>query len=107
MAPEPPYLYLKTRGRRSGLPREIEIWFTQHAGNWYVIAEFPSSHWIQNVRQQPRVEVRVAGQQFPATARILDRAADGELAQRVQELSRAKYGWGDGLVVELKPLAGE
>ncbi|MBI3800677.1 MAG: nitroreductase family deazaflavin-dependent oxidoreductase [Deltaproteobacteria bacterium] len=37
-AVEPPYLYLTTTGRRSGQPREIEIWFTQCAGQYYVIA---------------------------------------------------------------------
>jgi deazaflavin-dependent oxidoreductase (nitroreductase family) len=104
-APEPTYLYLRTRGRRTGLPREIEIWYTQRDGSYYVIAEYPSSHWIQNLRVEPRVEFRVGDRQVPATARILDPVIDRELIHRIQELSRAKYGWGSGLVVELTPEA--
>src|SRR5438445_328723 len=33
------YLYLTTTGRRTGRPREIEIWFTQRRGRYYLIAE--------------------------------------------------------------------
>ena len=32
------YLYLTTRGRKSGRSREIEIWFTHRDGRFYVIA---------------------------------------------------------------------
>ena len=32
------FLYLTTIGRRTGLPREIEIWFTERDGRYYVIA---------------------------------------------------------------------
>ena len=36
---ETEFLYLTTTGRRTGQPREIEIWFTEDAGRYYVIAE--------------------------------------------------------------------
>ena len=38
-----------------------------------------------------------------ATARVLDQKADAELWNRAQELAREKYGWGDGLPVEITP----
>ena len=97
------YLYLTTRGRKSGKPREIEIWFTHRDGRFYVIAEYKTSNWVQNVRAHAEVEVRVAGRKFPARARILSPEQDAELNRAVQELSRKKYGWGEGLVVELHP----
>ena len=100
------YLYLTTRGRKSGRPREIEIWFTQHEGCFYVIAEYDTSHWIQNVRTHSEVHVRVAGQNFEAGARVLSAETDGDLLRAVQELSRKKYGWGEGTVVELRPVLG-
>ena len=102
-ASEPTYLYLRTRGRRTGLPREIEIWYTQCDGRYYVIAEHPSSHWVQNLSLEPRVEVRLGDRQVPARSRILDPGSDRELVHRIQQLSQAKYGWGSGLVVELTP----
>lgn len=94
---------MTTRGRKSGQPREIEIWFTERAGRFYVIAEHSTSNWVQNVRAESSVQVRVGGECFAARAGILSPEADPELFQTVQNLSREKYGWGDGLVVELIP----
>jgi deazaflavin-dependent oxidoreductase (nitroreductase family) len=93
------YLYLTTRGRKSALPREIEIWFTRHGGRFYVIAEYPNSHWVENLRAHPEGQVRLADRGFKIRARMLS-PEEPEL-QVVQELSRKKYGWGEGLVVEL------
>jgi deazaflavin-dependent oxidoreductase (nitroreductase family) len=95
-----PYLYLTTRGRKSGLPREIEIWFTHHEGNFYVIAEYPTSNWIQNLRADPKAEVRVGKQSFRAQARIV---SEPELHRVIAALSTEKYGWGEGTIVELVP----
>jgi deazaflavin-dependent oxidoreductase (nitroreductase family) len=97
---EEPYLHLTTTGRRSGQPREAELWFTRRADRYYVIAEDRErAHWVRNLLADPRVRWRVAGQSFRGRARVLDGAA----AVSVQALSAAKYGWGDGLVVELAP----
>ena len=95
------YLYLTTRGRKSGVSREIEIWFTHREGRFYVIAEYATSNWIRNLVGCPQVEIRVAGNSFRAGARVL--SPETELARAIQQLSRDKYGWGDGLVVELTP----
>lgn len=97
------YLYLTTRGRKSGRLREIEIWFTHREGHLYVIAEYATSQWIQNLQANRSVQVRVAGNSFNALAQVLSSETDAELNATIQELSRKKYGWGDGLVVELVP----
>jgi deazaflavin-dependent oxidoreductase (nitroreductase family) len=95
------YLYLTTRGRKSGLPREIEIWFTSRGESYYVIAEHPTSHWVQNLRTDARVQVRVGGKSFAASARVVSEENEPELHRSVQQLFREKYGWGEGLVFEL------
>jgi hypothetical protein len=59
---------------------------------------------VQNLRAEPSVEVRVAGTTFPARARVVDAAAEQALASAVQARSQEKYGWSDGLIVELEPL---
>lgn len=97
------YLYLTTRGRKTGRPREIEIWFTHHEDRFYLIAEYATSNWVKNLQSDPAVQVRVAGQSFSAHARLLQTEADSALAKTVQALSDKKYGWGDGLVVQLTP----
>ena len=101
---ETEFLYLTTIGRRSGQPREIEIWFTHDHGRYYLIAEHRwETHWVQNLLAEPRVRVRLGGEEFPARARVLDADADPVVHAAAQELSEKKYGWGDGLVVELTP----
>jgi len=98
------YLYLTTTGRRTGRPREIEIWFTKRGGRYYLVAEHRErAHWVQNLRAAPRVAVRVGRRSFPAHARAVDARSEPELARAVRKLSEKKYGWGNGLVVELDP----
>jgi hypothetical protein len=45
------YLYLTTTGRRTSRPREIEIWFTQRGGRYYLVAEHRErAQWVKNLR---------------------------------------------------------
>ena len=97
------YLYLTTRGRRSGLPRQIEIWFTHRDGCFYLIAEYQTSKWVQNLRSHPDAQVRVGEMNFAVSARFVSPEAEPELHQSVADLSREKYGWGEGTIVELIP----
>jgi deazaflavin-dependent oxidoreductase (nitroreductase family) len=98
------YLYLTTTGRRTGLPREIEIWFTERAGRFYIIAEHRErTDWVLNIRANPRVQVRVGGGALQASARVVDDEREPELARAVKALSDAKYGWSDGTIVEIAP----
>jgi deazaflavin-dependent oxidoreductase (nitroreductase family) len=95
-------LHLTTTGRRSGQPREIEIWFTAHEGRYYLIAEHGErADWVRNLRADPRVRVCVDGHAFAARARVVDAASEAQLHRDVRARSEAKYGWGDGLVVEV------
>ena len=103
---EPAYLYLSTIGRRTKRLREIEIWFTRRNGRYYVIAEYPTRHWVQNLMTCAQVTVRLGDKRFAATARIISPDAETELHGAVQQLSKEKYGWGDGVVVELNPENG-
>jgi deazaflavin-dependent oxidoreductase (nitroreductase family) len=103
------FLYLTTTGRRTGQPREIEIWFTRLAGRFYVIAEHRDrAQWVRNLRAEPRVRVRLGrrGRPRSARARVVDARREGALAAAVRQRSELKYGWGDGLVVELAPGEG-
>jgi deazaflavin-dependent oxidoreductase (nitroreductase family) len=99
------FLYLTTTGRTSGLPREIELWFVLCGQRFYLFAETGErAGWIKNIRQRPGVTVRVGKCQIRATARVLDRTLDGKLWDQVSAIADEKYGWGDGLPVEITPL---
>ena len=99
-----PYLYLTTIGWKTGGRHEIEIWFTELDGRYYVISELGErAHWLQNVRRNPDIQFRVAGQSLHGDARVVDPQREPELHAAVCRLSIEKYDWGEGLVVELRP----
>src|ERR1041385_8634681 len=101
------YLYLTTTGRKTGLAREIEIWFVAHAGRFYILAEhFHRTQWVRNILADPRVRVRLNGREFTATARVLDEHTDASLYRLAQQLEREKYGWGGGLAGQSTPARG-
>jgi deazaflavin-dependent oxidoreductase (nitroreductase family) len=87
------YLYLTTKGRVTGQRREIEIWFTEHGGHFYLVAESASANWVRNIQSQPQVEVRVDDAEFNAIARVVPDDREPQLAATVKALFDAKYGW--------------
>ena len=97
-------LDLTTTGCKTGLPREIEIWFVVFSVRLYLFAEkFEAAKWVKNIRLNPKVTVRIGDCQIGAMARVLDRHADRELWDHVVAMADCKYGWGDGLPVEITP----
>ena len=67
-------LYLTTIGRRTGLPREIEIWFVVRYERFYLFAETgEAAGWVKNIRRNPKVTVRIGEWRIDATASVLDR----------------------------------
>ena len=67
------YCYLTTKGRKTGNPHEIEIWFVIHEGALYLMSGgMDRSDWVKNLIKDPNVMLRIAGQTFPATASLLD-----------------------------------
>jgi deazaflavin-dependent oxidoreductase (nitroreductase family) len=98
-------LYLTTIGHRTGLPRQIEIWFVVCGERFYVFAERgEAAGWVKNIRRNPKVTVGIGEWQIDATARVLDRQADRKLWKQVAAMADHKYGWGEGLPVEITGL---
>jgi len=100
------YLYLTTTGRVTGKAREIEIWFVEHDGKYYVLAEHREKvDWVRNIARNPYVHVRIGTSAWDAAARVLDEEKDRAVCRIAQELMREKYDWGSGLPVEIAPYA--
>ncbi len=103
---ESQFLYLTTTGRRTGLPREIEIWFAAHEGRHYLISELRErADWVRNILADPRVRFRIGreGESISGRARLVRAEDEPALASAVGSLFHARYGWSDGLIVELAP----
>ena len=99
---EPKFLYLTTTGHISGNPHEIEIWYVEHEGCYYLISEKrKAAHWVQNIGADPAVSFRLGEVTAAAVASIPDNA---NLIAAVEAKMDAKHGWSKGLVVEIRPV---
>jgi len=101
------FFYLTTTGRKSGNLHQIEIWFVEHNGCYYIVSEpREQADWVQNILANPAVTFSIGSRsaaQSDGIARPIDPAAEPELAATVSALMHAAYEWSDGLIVEIKP----
>ena len=81
---------LTTRGRRSGRPHTVTIWFVvaDHRRIYVQHARGPTADWFKNLRKNPAVQVDLGDGPFPATAREI---ADPAGVARVLRQIRRKY----------------
>lgn len=101
---EQQFLYLTTKGWKTGREHKIEIWFVSHADKYYIISERrEKAHWVQNILHNPGVSFSVNYKSFEGKARIVDKTTDAKLVEEVSNLFHTKYGWSDGLIVGLTP----
>lgn len=102
--PAAQFLYLSTLGWKTGKRHRIEIWFVEHDGRYYVLSERKeNAHWVRNIIHDPGVSFSVSGRNSEGTARIVSAEKENALATEISGLMKEKYGWGDGLIIELMP----
>ena len=66
---------ITTVGRRTGIPRRIEVWFHRVDGRWYLTGMPAPRSWYANVRAHPRFIVHLkhgVRADLPATAVPVD-----------------------------------
>lgn len=89
------YCYLTTRGRNSGNPHEIEIWFCIYENSIYLMTGGgEKADWVKNLIKDTNVTVRIAKQTFNPIARIVE---DKKEELMVRNLLAEKYQeWEEG-----------
>ena len=98
------FLYLTTKGWKTGRQHRIEIWYVDYDDKYYIMSEhLKRAHWVQNIIHNPRVLFTVNSKSFEGTARTVDKHSEHKLAGEIASLMNSKYGWSDGLIVELTP----
>jgi deazaflavin-dependent oxidoreductase (nitroreductase family) len=84
-----PFCYLTTRGRVTGRPHRIEIWYALEGGTLYLLSGGRErSDWVKNLRRTPGVTVELGGQLFAGRARIVD---DPDEEEHARTLVHDKY----------------
>jgi deazaflavin-dependent oxidoreductase (nitroreductase family) len=89
---------LTTTGRKSGLPRTIEIWFAvdgEPETVYLLSGGRDQSDWVKNIIQNPRVSIELGDRTFAGVARIVNGGQEEDA--RARRLLAAKYqGWSEG-----------
>ncbi|MGN6708605.1 MAG: nitroreductase family deazaflavin-dependent oxidoreductase [Candidatus Nitrosocosmicus sp.] len=98
------FLYLITKGWKTGKHHKIEIWYVDYDDKYYIMSEqHKRAHWVKNILHNPQVLFTVNEKTFEGTARIVVQEKDTELSTNITNLMSAKYKWDRGLIVELIP----
>ena len=88
-------LYLTTIGRRTGLPREIQIWFVVYRDCFYLFAEqVKPPRGSRTSGAAPKSRSVSENSTFGAVARVLDRDTDRELWDQAAALAEAEIWMG-------------
>ena len=78
---EQQFLYLTTKGWKTGREHTIEIWFVSYADKYYTMSEHRGkAHWVQNIIYNSRVMFSVNSKSFEGIAQIVDKNTDSKLA---------------------------
>ncbi len=94
------YCYLTTKGRRTGKPHKIEIWFGLNGNTVYLLSGgMDKSDWVKNLLKDPNVTVRIAKNTFPATARLVKDEKE-EMMARIMLADKYKEREADGSLSE-------
>ena len=91
------FCYLTTRGRRTGRPHTIEIWFVLIGASAYLMAGGRDrADWVRNLTADPEVTLRIGEETWPGRGRVVEAGTDEDAEARRRML--AKYstpGTGD------------
>ena len=78
------YCYLTTKGRVTGKPHEIEIWFGLNDHTLYLLSEGRErSDWVKNLLKDPAVKVRIARKKFKGLARLVTDEQEELMARKM------------------------
>ena len=97
LAPEP-YCYLTTRGRRSGKPHTIEIWFGLGGDTLYMLSGGRErSDWVKNILKTSDVKVRIGRTTFAGRGRAVEPDSDEDTLARKLLVEKYAPGYSGSL----------
>jgi deazaflavin-dependent oxidoreductase (nitroreductase family) len=79
------FCYVTTKGRRTGKPHEIEIWFGLEGSTLYMLSGGRDrSDWVRNILADSNVTVRIGAREFSGVGRALEAGTEEDaLARRL------------------------
>ena len=73
---------LTARGRKSGEPRTVTIWFALGDGKVFLTGDAKGPNWLRNARANPDVVVQIGGTRLRGRARVVEDAAEADAVRQ-------------------------
>ena len=69
------FIYLTTKGRKTGRPHTVELWFALAEGRVYLSHEGERTDWMKNSTKESAVSIRIDGVASAANVRVAEGSA--------------------------------
>lgn len=70
------FIHLTTKGRKTGRPHTVELWFALGEGKVYLSHEGHETDWMKNIKQNGQVSFEIGGKNFTGKAYYIKEATD-------------------------------
>ena len=64
------YIHFTTRGRRTGKPHMVELWFALGGGKVFLSHEGKQTDWIKNLEKDASISAEIGGFNFKGKAKV-------------------------------------
>lgn len=92
------YIYLTTKGRKTGNPHTVELWFAVAGKRIYLSHEGAYTDYMKNILEDGRVEFKIGKIRFKGTARIFESGEAFEVGKHALYLKY--YGKADEATID-------
>jgi deazaflavin-dependent oxidoreductase (nitroreductase family) len=93
------FIHLTTRGRKSGKPHTVELWFASSNGTVYLSHEGQETDWMKNIQENGRVSFEISNKKFTGKATRLEDGTEAAWAGKLA-LYEKYYGKATRAVIE-------
>lgn len=93
------FIHLTTRGRKSGRPHTVELWFAAGDGKVSLSHEGKETDWMKNITQNGEVSFEIGGKNFTGKAHYIEEHTE-EVWQCKVALYEKYYGKATKEVIE-------
>lgn len=66
------FIHLTTKGRKTGRPHSVELWFAASDGKVFLSHEGKETDWMKNIKQKGEVSFEIGGENFTGKGHYIE-----------------------------------
>ena len=70
------FIHLTTKGRKTGRPHSVELWFAASDGKVFLSHEGKETDWMKNIKQNCEVSFEIGGENFTGKGHYINEDPD-------------------------------